>query len=226
MLGMASYDVRFKFPFAWLLAGGSGCGKTTKVLNFLRNHKDLTDNPDCENVVYFYNQWQSQFDNVGEDVVNCWIEGLPTHDRVAEVTESFKDRGGSIVIIDDFAHALNEEIERLFTVFSHHGNCALIFLSQNLFDKNKHFRTVSLNSQYITAFKNPRDRQQIAALARQLRPDNSKFIVDSYHKATQAPFSYLFFDNHQRTPEEIRIRSRILPHESPMLVWQEKNGRS
>ena len=39
MLGMASYDVRFKFPFAWLLAGGSGCGKTTKVLNFLRNHK-------------------------------------------------------------------------------------------------------------------------------------------------------------------------------------------
>lgn len=212
-------DFRFKAPFSWLLAGGSGCGKTTKVVNFLRCHDQLIDSGKCNNIVYYYNQWQSQYDELENEIKINWIEGAPTMESIKKNTYSFKDKGGSIVVIDDFAHILDKSIVELFTVYSHHGHCSTLFLSQNLFDKNPFFRSISLNSTYISIFKNPRDKLQISAFARQVNPSNSKYIVDSYLEATKAAYSYLFFDNHQKTQDKFRLRSRILPHESPMIIW-------
>ena len=42
---------------------------------------------------------------------------------------------------------------------------------------------MSLNSQYIVLFKNPRDRQQIAILARQMSPGNASKLLKAYEKA-------------------------------------------
>ena len=36
----------------------------------------------------------------------------------------------------------------------------MLYLVQNLFPKNKESRTISLNSQYMVVFKNPRDASQ------------------------------------------------------------------
>lgn len=212
-------DLTFKTPFNWMVAGGSGCGKTTKVLNFLRSYKTITDNPKCENIIYYYNEWQPSYDSMSmEGIVTKWIQGVPTLDSIKEETYPHKDTG-SIVVIDDFAHTLKKDILELFTVYSHHGNCSTIFLSQNLFEKNPIFRQISLNCTYVSVFKNPRDRLQISSFARQINPSKSKFIIDSYMEATKKPYSYIFFDNHQRTPDHLRIRSSILPHELPMSVW-------
>ena len=215
-------DLRFKAPFSWLLAGGSGCGKTTKCVNFLKSHDKLIDTGKCDNIIYFYNQWQPSYDELESSMDIQWIEGVPTMNRIRELTLSHKNSGGSIVIIDDFMSSLDKSLIELFTVYAHHGNCSTIFLSQNLFDKNPHFRTVSLNSTYISIFKNPRDKLQISAFARQINPTNSKFVIDSYQAATAAAYSYLFFDNHQKTDDNFRLRSRILPHEQPMIIWMPK----
>ena len=214
-------DLRLKTPFSWLMAGGSGCGKTTKCVNFLKTHSSITDAGKCENIIYFYNQWQSSYDELDSVVNVSWIEGAPTMDQIRDLTMPHKDQG-SIVIIDDFMTSLDKSLMELFTVYSHHGNCSTIFLSQNLFDKNPHFRTVSLNATYISIFKNPRDKLQISAFARQVNPTNPKFVIDSYQAATRAAYSYLFFDNHQKTDDNFRLRSRILPHERPMIIWMPK----
>lgn len=217
------HDMRLKFPFTWLVCGGSGCGKTTHILNFLSNKLKLIDSSTDPMIVYYYNQWQPAFSEFEKrSIVNSWVSGAPSLSDITERITPYISRG-SIVVIDDFAHKLTSDIIELFTVVSHHSNCGVILLSQNLFDKNPIFRQLSLNSTYISVFKNPRDAQQISAFARQLRPQNFKFIVDSYHEATKKPYTYLFFDNHQRTFDMLRIRSNILPHESPMTVWIPKN---
>ena len=95
-------------------------------------------------------------------------------------------------------------------------------LTQNIFSNNKAFRTLSLNSQYISIFKNPRDQSQIAHFAKQFSPYNIRWVVDAYKKATKAAYSYLLFDNHQSTPDRIRVRSNIIPGQGPVRVWVPK----
>ena len=218
------WDVRFRFPFSWLVAGGSGCGKTTKVLNFIKHHKQMTNNPTCDNIVYYYNQWQEAYNSPELKKAGVkWVQGLPTLEKIKSDTYVSKDTG-SIIVIDDFAHVAGKDILELFTVYAHHGNCSCIFLSQNLFDKNPVFRQISLNSTYISVFKNPRDKMQINAFAKQIHPTNSKFVIESFLEATKKPFSYMLFDNHQMTPDQLRIRSRILPDEAPMIIWMDKTN--
>ena len=182
----------------------------------------MTKIAECDNIVYFYKQWQPSYDDLDSTINVNWIEGAPTMETIRDLTLKHKDLGGSIVVIDDFMTALDKSLMELFTVYAHHGNCSTLFLSQNLFDKNPHFRTVSLNSTYISIFKNPRDQLQISSFARQVNPTNPRFIIDSFNAATKAAYSYLFFDNHQKMDDNFRLRSRILPHELPMIIWMPK----
>ena len=44
------------------------------------------------------------------------------------------------------------------------------------FCQGKFSRTISLNTNYLILFKNPRDNNQISVLARQMYPGNTKFF--------------------------------------------------
>lgn len=214
------HDMRLRFPFSWYLSGASKSGKTTKVLNFLRSHKTMTDNPECENIIYCYKEWQDGFEKISDEgVVTEWIQGLPQMHELKEKLASHKDSGGCILVIDDFGSQISLPYVDLFTVISHHNRCCVLLLNQNLFSKNPAFREISLNSTYISVFKNPRDGQQIKVFARQVFPNKSKFVEDSFEEATKLPHSYLFFDTHQERSDKLRVRSNILPHEAPMIIW-------
>lgn len=101
----------------------------------------------------------------------------------------------------------------LFTKGSHHKNLSVIFITQNVFHQGRGQRDISLNSNYIVIFKNPRDRAQIQQLARQVYPENPKFLQEAYHDATSRPHGYLLLDLKQSTPEEYRVRSCIFPED-------------
>ena len=217
------YDGRIAFPFRLIAAGGSGCGKTTFCMKLLQMRDIVTSNANCNNVIYYYNQHQPQFDALEDGVVTKFIRGLPTLEEIQNETHPFKDSGGSIVVIDDFAHLINKDILELFSVWSHHGNCSVVLLSQFLYDsRNPLVRQISMNSTCIVIFKNPRDKSQITTFAKQFSPENTKWIIECFRKATTYPYSYLLFDNHQETPDEIRVRSKIFPNESPVVVYQPK----
>lgn len=221
------FDLRFRNPSSFILAGSSQSGKTTLTFNILRHIKTLFQDPRCRhNIIYFYNQWQSSYDCFRkENIVKEWINKLPTEEDIKEKTMLHKSKGGSVLVIDDFGQEVTKDIVKLFTVLSHHTKSVVIFLTQNIFAKVKGFRDVSINATYIILFKNPRDSSQIEHFARQVARSDSTWVIKAYEEATSSPFSYILFDFHQQTPKHLKIRSCILPDgKEPMFCWIKKES--
>jgi len=61
----------------------------------------------------------------------------------------------------------------------------MLHLTQNLFHKNRHMRTISLNSHYMIVFKNPRGAGQFSILAQQMYLSVFKFAEEAYRDATE-----------------------------------------
>ena len=101
-----------------------------------------------------------------------------------------------LIIIDDLMRESSsvEAIVNLFTKDSHHNNLSVIFIIQNIFHQGKGQRDISLNAQYIVKFRNLRDRAQIRHLARQVYPENPRFLEEAYWDATSQPYNYLLLD--------------------------------
>jgi hypothetical protein len=224
-------DPRFEHPGAHLVAGVSQCGKTTLVINLLRLKDWIFKKDDkckhhancghlIQNILWYYHQWQPSYESFkGENIVKEWIPKLPTQEEVLEKTLLYKDKGGSIIVIDDFAQELNKDTANIFSILVHHTNTTVYLLTQNIFPKNPAFRDISLNATYIYVFKNPRDGQQIVNFAKQVSPGNNKFVVESYKDATKKAHSYLMFDAHQSSSNVLRLRSNILGIGEPPILY-------
>jgi hypothetical protein len=229
----ASKDLTFRNPSSFLLAGATKSGKTTFTLNLLRNIEVLFDHPSCRhNIIYFYKEKQDALtmfklemqpalhptdEQPNEPIVKHWINRLPTSDDIDQLTAGYEQLG-SVVVIDDFDLKVNEQIADIFRTKCHHKNCVVILLTQNIFCQKPYFREISLNSTYLVMFKNPRDASQINCFAKQVAPGGAAALAAVYKKATHKPHSYLLFDTDQDSPEWQRVRSRVLPHEMPMVL--------
>ena len=80
---------------------------------------------------------------------------------------------------------------------------------------------MSLNASYLVIFKNPRDKSEIMFLGQQFCP-KSNYLQESYRDATARPHGYLVLDFKQDTPENLRVRTSVLPDEYPPIVYQRK----
>ena len=116
----------------------------------------------------------------------------------------------------------DSRVTNLFTKKSHHSNTSVIYLVQNLFSKNKESRTISLNSQYMIVFKNPRDVTQMTTLAKQMYPGRVKFVQEAFADAASTPYGYLLIDLKQNTPDDMRLRTSILPDDAHQWVYVPK----
>jgi hypothetical protein len=68
-------------------------------------------------------------------------------------------------------------------------------------------------------FKYPGDKLTIRTLAMQM---HKSWLTEAYEDVTAKPYSYLFIDLHQQTPEVIRIRTNILPGEGMLTIFKAK----
>ena len=83
-------DPRWKHYFTCIVAGLTGCGKTTFVARLLRNSSTMID-PSPGRVTCYYGEWQSAYANL--DIPSLYLEeGLPT---------SFDASKRNIVVLDD-----------------------------------------------------------------------------------------------------------------------------
>ena len=204
-------DPRWKHPFTCIVAGPTGCGKTTFVARLLLNAPSMI-NPAPEHVTWYYGEWQSAYENL--DIPNVRLEqGLPT------VFDTVKR---NVVVLDDVMAETDGRVTDLFTKKSHHSNTSVIYLVQNLFPKHKESRTISLNAQYMVVFKNPRDASQVTHLAKQMYPGCVKFVQEAFKDATSVPYGYLLVDLKQDTPEDMRLRSTILLDDTVQYVYVPK----
>ena len=202
-------------PTTCLVAGPTGCGKTTFVIRVLESVNVIVPKP--ERVIWVYSEWQECYESLSSKVQ------IEFKKSCSDLYESLCSEVRNLIVLDDQMSNTAEEkrmMSTLFTKGSHHRNLTIIYLVQNLFDQGVSSRTISLNSQYIVLFKNPRDVSQINFLARQMYPKNSKFLVDSFEDATRAPHSYIFLNLTQACPNYLRVCSNIFPEEDTEVYIQ------
>ena len=195
-------DPRFMHPFTAIIAGPSSSGKSMFCMRLIRNARECIA-PPPERIVYCYSVYQPIFDKFPNVE---FVEGLPD-------LNMFDGIKRTLLIIDDLMHETNETVAKLFTRVSHHKNVSVVYLTQNLFNNNKHNRTISLNAHYMILFKNVRDATQVHCLARQMFPKNSEAMMQGYKDATGKPYGYLLVDLTQSMDDRYRLRTKIFPGE-------------
>ena len=210
-------EILLKHPFTSILAGPTGCGKTTFVQKLLKHVKDIVS-PPPQRIVYCYSIWQDKFSELLYE-----NPGIEFNEGIIP-TESINKTTRNLIILDDLMNESKDDVNvsNLFTKGSHHKNMSIIFMSQNLFVQGKHMRSISLNAHYLAVFKNPRDKAQFSCLSRQMYPKNQKFLDECFADATSRPFGYLFLDLKQSTRDNLRIRTDIFPGEEN-IVYVLKN---
>jgi len=222
---MAFYDTRFKVPFNCIVSGASKSGKTTLVHNLLALSDSLFDSKP-QHVILYYKFMQDIYQDMFEKGYLQELISTDSNDfnitSIIDKVSAYKENGGSMIIFDDSMADIIDDFDQIFTNVSHHQNCCVIFITQNLFYKDKAYRTMSLNCHYLFIMKNERDKQQIGILAKQFCPGNSTYVVQAFNEATRAPFSYLLLDFTQESPACLKLRSHIFPHQFPYTVYLEK----
>src|SRR5713101_4146580 len=202
-------DARLKQMSAMLIVGPSQADKTTFVENLINSRHVLFEVPPRE--IHWFTE--SHYETDCTDI-QVYEGGLPDSFEMVQP--------GDMVVLDDLMNeaADSKEVSNLFTRLVHHLPCTVLSLTQNLYSKSSENRTRSLNSQYIVLFKSPRDASQIECLGRQMYPGQKGFLTGAYKDAISIrPYSYLLLDLHQTTPEELRVRTCILPDEAPQRVY-------
>jgi hypothetical protein len=206
--------IPFRHTFTGICAGPTGCGKTELMKGIILNYKDLIK-PLPTKIYWYYAESQPKLEQALRPIGVEFREGMP------ELTE-FSGTEPTLLIVDDFMSECNSQITKLFTKGSHHRNISIWFLLQNFFHKGKEIRSITLNAHYIILFKNPRDKQQVKVLARQMFDSDYQYMEEAFTDATSQPHGYLLVDLKQDTPEHLRLRTNILPGEQLAVYVSKK----
>lgn len=203
----------FIHPFTAIVSGPSGCGKSNFVRNFLENIPLLCNQKFFSRISWCYDEMQPMYNlkNVN------YIQGIPD-------LSMFDGNDPELLIIDDLMRESDGRVVDIFTKGSHHRNISVFYITQNLFHQGRGQRDISLNASYIIYFKNPRDRTQIRYLARQVSPENIKFIEESYKDATKKPHGYLLIDLKQNTSDLCRYKTNIFPFDEYCIAYVPRKG--
>lgn len=207
------YDVRLRQGSCMIVSGPTNAGKTTFVTQLIQHREEMFDTPP-RRVLWFHGIHQPAHAELQKLGVQLQ-QGFP-NDLEALL------RPSDLVVFDDLIEQTSNSVtvRNIFTGIAHHLPCFLVILTQNLFFKGKELRTMSLNAMYFVIMKNPRDQQQIAAFGRQCFAEKPGFFLSVFkHVTSQGRGAYLLVDFHPSTPDELRVRARILPNQRPHLVF-------
>ena len=159
-------------------------------------------------IIYWYGEYQKKIDELPPNVE--LMEEFPDN-----LNDMVRGHDHSLLVLDDLMSQCSNDqrVADLFTRGSHHRGISVLYLTQNLFPPGKLSSTISLNSHYFVIFRNPCDSLGISTLAKQMFPGRTDYLMESFRDATSRPYGYLVIDCHQLTPENVRLRTNILPGE-------------
>lgn len=189
-----------------IVCGPSGVGKTTFIHKVLSNLESLGSQT-FGKIIYAYGVFQPLYRQIAAIPHVEMVEGVP-----GDISAS--EDSATLLVLDDLFLETNKATASLFTRMRH-MNLSTVFVSHNFFHDCKYMRTVTRNAHYLVFFRNPRDASQITHLSRQMFPGKPQFLPEAMKMATEMPYSYLFIDLKPETPDEIRVKSGILPEEEP-----------
>ena len=187
-------------PFTCIVSGPTGSGKSVFTFKLIE-HSEQVIIPPPERIMYCYGEYQKVFDN---------YSSVEFHDVLPDLV-TFDGKSRTLLVLDDLMTSTDDRVVDLFTKISHHRNLSVVYLTQNIFYKNKKSRTLSLNSHYLVLFKHARDASQVANLVRQMYSWKSALMIEAFKNATSAPYGYLLIDLKQETDDQLRLRSGHFP---------------
>lgn len=205
-------DLRLQNYFTLIVTGPSKCGKTQWCHELMKIQHLIYSKPPG-NIYFRYKVFQAKFYEMTE--VTEFIKGLPSEEWLSNLPEN------STVYCDDLAGDICKETANYFTIDSHHYRLNFVFVQHSIFSNNQFYREMSINCNYYTIFKNPRDVLSFTTLARQMALDDKpKVIIDMYKQAVKSPFGYLFVDYTQQMCDIIRLRTNIFnTFEHPLTLY-------
>uniref|UniRef100_A0A914HR96 Uncharacterized protein n=1 Tax=Globodera rostochiensis TaxID=31243 RepID=A0A914HR96_GLORO len=117
-----------------------------------------------------------------------------------------------LLIFDDLMLSIDERhLSDLFTKKSHHHNFAVVFVTQNLFERK--IKVARMSAQYLVLMRAPNSLLSIRNIGVQLFPRQLDFFLDAYRKATARPYGYLLIDMHAASDPMLRLRTNIFKDE-------------
>ncbi len=206
-----------KHSFTCLISGPTGCGKTEWLRRLLMHNRHLLQ-PPPEKILWCYGQYQPLLFQALQPLNIAFTPGLP--DNLVEDWAIDPSRR-KLIILDDLMQqsAQDKRVTRLFVQGSHHQNISVICILQNMYFQGPQMRTISLNTHYMVVFKNPRVRQQVLHLSRQMYPHDPKVLEQAFMDATKAPYGYLFLNLKPETPEACRLLTNIFGGQGPPVAY-------
>ncbi len=201
---------KFKTPCSIIVAGGSQTGKTELVIKILQNLHHVFMGEFSE-IIWAYSSYQQCYEKIPGAQ---FCHGLPDMEKLRGAPTASK-----LLILDDLLSSLSKtpELIDLFTHDVHHNNITVIFIVQNLYFNG--IRNSRINCQGIILMKSVGDKLTVQTLARQLYPGCSQFFLKAYSDATKLPYTYLLIDLSMHTPDQLRLRTNILPDQWPMVAY-------
>lgn len=191
----------FEAPCTMSLSGATGCGKTTLLKRILSTPNMFSLSID--RVILCYGVWQTAYED---------MHGVEFHKGL--YLPNLNKKQHTVLIYDDLMAGIMKStpILELVTKDSHHQNCSVILIIQNLYQKGDSGKGIMLNQHYQFLLHNARDLQQIRTLGRQL--DMETLFIKAYKDCMLKPYSYLLLDvSPHRKCKERTLTTNIFPDE-------------
>ena len=178
------YDFMPNKCFRMLICGPSGSGKTNTLMHMIYNmlyfDKVYLYAKNLEQSKYqnLMEKFQPISDEVGYDVIEA------RNDEIIPV-EDLESDSQKIVIFDDYVCDKNQKPLVDYFIRGRHKNCSVIYLSQSYYKTPKDIR---LNCSHFSIYDFP------SANKRSLICRENSIPKESYEKATEEPFSFIYVD--------------------------------
>lgn len=203
------FDATIKIPFGLCIYGCVMAGKSVYIKNLIDNRDRLLSDP-LDYIVYFYGERSKTVRELEADPIYHGIietvEGLPE-----DVSEYIKTGKRGLHIYDDLMDDISnsKQILDLVTKKCQHHCVSWIITLQNAFHHGSERISITRSAHYLTVFNSPLDKTVPRLLASRIMPENRKAFLDIFAEATRKPYSYLFVDGRQGTPDKARLRSDL-----------------
>ena len=187
LTGKEIADCKLQKPFRLMISGGSGTGKST-LLQKLINESHFSS--PFDKIIYCYPEYLDEppmnFDQIVEN-----RPGIPDLMYFSSLPRN------SLIIYDDLMNECgkSDDIMKLFSVIARKRNLSIIFIVQNIYDSNRHFRNLRLNATGFIMFNFYADKDVNKRLLRDLNVQSRvpKHLLDQIYSE---PFSYIYVDIH------------------------------
>ena len=212
--------------FSMLVSGPSKCGKTYFVSSLLNNLETVCVKPPSK-VIWVYTNAQAAHTSL-EPFVTQFIDVQSFKDSGEDEIQTYllktmKDltgpSGHGLLIFDDcqLKPIMVKVIAGLFSGTGRHNNVSLIYICQQLFDKDDQKR-ISTNANYMTIFPSARYRNQARILNDQFFSGGHPGIIDAMFAAL-GDKEYLLFNLTTRDLQRVIVLTGLFAKDHVVKVF-------